>query len=82
MVGWAIEQGKAVTTQEGKQEVVEVKESLRGVFHGRSCQNWGLLLFFVKKVGLEIVIITPKNLVNQGNSHFHYLGAKNTYRCI
>ena len=75
MVGWAIEQGKTVIIQEGKQEVVKFNESLEGGgLHERSCQNWGPLLFFMKKVGLQIVI-----LVNQGNSHFHYLGAINTY---
>jgi len=58
MVGWAIQQEKNITSQEGKQELVELKDSIRGVFQGRCCHNWGLLLFFVKKVGLYIVIMT------------------------
>ena len=45
MVGWAIQQGKNITSQEGKQEVVELKDSIREVFQGRCCHNWGLLLF-------------------------------------
>jgi len=58
MVGWAIQQGKNITSQEGKQEVVELKDSIRGMFQGRSCHNWGLLLFFVKKVCLHIFTMT------------------------
>ncbi len=50
MIGWAIQQGKAVEAPEGREEVVAIKESLRGVYQGRSLQNWGLLLFFLKKV--------------------------------
>ena len=53
MVGWAIQQGKTVATTDGKEEVLELKESIRGIFQG---QNWALLLFFVKKVGLQIVV--------------------------
>ena len=56
MVGWAIQQGKTVATTDGKEEVLELKESIRGIFQGRNCQNWALLLFFVKEVGLQIVV--------------------------
>ena len=45
-----------MTTTDGKEEVLELKESIRGIFQGRNCQNWALLLFFVKKVGLQIVV--------------------------
>ena len=52
MVGWAISLGKAVSSTAGKKEVVEIKEMLRGTYNGRNLQNWSLLLFFLKKVGL------------------------------
>ena len=42
MIGWAIEQGKAV----------DIKYALRGVFMGRACQNWAVLLFLLKKVSV------------------------------
>ena len=50
MIGWAIHQGKAVAAPEGRDEIVAIKECLRGTYQGRSLQNWGLLLFFLKKV--------------------------------
>ena len=60
MVGWAIQQGKAVTDQEGRDEVVAIKDTLRGVYSGRSCQNWALLLFFgwlIKSGWSKIVLL-------------------------
>ena len=48
MIGWAIQQGKEV--MDGREEVLALKDALRGVFKGRDCQNWAILLFFVKKV--------------------------------
>ena len=48
VIGWAIQQGKAVEVPEGREEVVAIKESLCGVYQGRSMQNWGLLLFLKK----------------------------------
>ena len=48
MVGWAIEQGKTVIIQEGKQEVVKFKESLEGGGGGftKEAARIGALSFF------------------------------------
>ena len=51
MIGWAICQGTAVAAPEGREEVVAIMEGLRGLHQGRALKNWGLLLFFLKKVG-------------------------------
>ena len=51
MIGWAICQGTAVAAPDGKKEVAAIKEGLRGLHQGRTLKNWGLLLFFLKKVG-------------------------------
>ena len=51
MIGWAICQGTAVAAPEGSEEVVAIKEGLLGLHQGRALTNWGLLLFFLKKVG-------------------------------
>jgi len=40
MVGWAIQQRKAETTPEGKEELVELKESLRGCFKEEVAKTW------------------------------------------
>ena len=39
-------------SSEGKDAVVGLKESLRGLFSGRTCSNWAVLLFFTKQVCL------------------------------
>lgn len=50
LVGWAISQGKALLSKEGKEEITALKDALRAVLSGRTCQNWALLLFFVHQV--------------------------------
>ena len=40
-------------SKEGKEEIMGLKESLRGVFNGRTCQNWAVLLFYVKQVSFH-----------------------------
>ena len=50
MIGWAICQGTVVAAPEGREEVVAIMEGLHGLHQGRAL-NWGLLLFFLKKVG-------------------------------
>ncbi len=47
-VGWAIALGKQ--PKKLREEVLQVKDRLRGVFKGRNCKNWATLLFFLKKV--------------------------------
>ena len=54
-VGWAIQQGKAVEAPEGREDVMAIKESLQGIYQGRILQNWGLLLFFLKKVNINFI---------------------------
>lgn len=49
-VGWAISLGKELEAR--KAEVWELKDKLRGVVSGRNCKNWGVLLFFVKRVSV------------------------------
>ena len=51
MIGCAICQGTVVAAPAGIEAVVEIKEGLRGLHQGRALMNWGLLLFFLKKVG-------------------------------
>ena len=46
IVGWAIEQGKTVTIEEGKQEVVEFKESLGGGASRKKLPELGPSSFF------------------------------------
>ena len=54
-IGWAIAQGKALLSQQGRDEVLEIKEKLRGIYHGRSLQNWALLMFFLKRVRCHVL---------------------------
>ena len=49
-IGWVIQQGKSVASQEGRMEILAIKEKLRGLYHGRSLHNWSILLFFVQEV--------------------------------
>ena len=50
LIGWAIAQGKSLTSADGIRELLQSKEALRGLYQGRCCQNWALLLFFLKRV--------------------------------
>ena len=47
MLGWAIRLGKLLSSKDGRKEVKDLKDSLRGTFTGRSQTNWAILLFFV-----------------------------------
>ena len=49
-IGWAIKQRQVLLDDRGSSAVKELKERLRGIFHGRTCQNWAVLLFFLKEV--------------------------------
>lgn len=44
--GWAI----ALGNHNLREEVLVMKESLRGTMSGRKCKNWAILLYFLKKV--------------------------------
>jgi hypothetical protein len=50
MLGWEIRLGKLLSSKEGRKEVKDLKESLRGTFAGRSQANWAILFFLVKKL--------------------------------
>ena len=45
-IGWAIAQGKLLLSN--RDEIRELKKMTQ--LHGRSSQNWAILLFFVKQV--------------------------------
>ena len=49
LIGWAIVQGKSLTSADGIRELLQSKEALRRLYQGRCCQNWALLLFFSEK---------------------------------
>ncbi len=40
-----------------REEVLIVKDRLRGVFSERTCKNWATLLFFLKKVSIINIIL-------------------------
>ena len=44
-------------SREGKEDIMGLKESLRGVLSGRACQNWAIALFYVKQVSFPTGII-------------------------
>ena len=50
-IGWAIRTGKEL---EGKREITYFSQKFKGVFSGRICKNWAMLLFFVDKVSIII----------------------------
>ncbi len=50
LIGWAISQGEHLTSKDGTKEFLQLKDSLRNFKKGRSCTNWALLLFFLKRV--------------------------------
>ena len=52
VIGWVIQQGKIFDSQHGREEVMGIKETLKGVTSGRNCQNRAILLVFMKKVSL------------------------------
>ena len=37
-------------SREGKEDIMGLKDALRGVLNGRTCQNWAVLLLCVKQV--------------------------------
>ena len=47
-IGWAIQLGQRLPSC--RQDILDIKEKLRGVMSGRKIQNWGMILFFVKQV--------------------------------
>ena len=47
-IGWAIQLGQRLSSC--RQDILDIKEKLRGVMSGRKIQNWGMMLFFVKQV--------------------------------
>ena len=63
MLGWAIRLGKLLSSKDGRKEVKDLKESLRGTFTGRSQTNWAILLFFVKKVGCIYRVYTHTKII-------------------
>ncbi len=52
-IGWAIALGEKPKLL--REEVLVVKDRLRGQFKGRNCKNWATLLFFLKKVLVHFV---------------------------
>lgn len=54
-IGWAIEKGKDLMNS--KDVVTQMRKKLRSIFQGRSCNNWAILLFFVKQVCTALCII-------------------------
>jgi hypothetical protein len=63
MLGWEIRLGKLLSSKEGRKEVKDLKESLRGTFAGRSQANWAILFFLVKKVGCIYHVPILKSLL-------------------
>ena len=47
-IGWAISQGKLLMDE--RDALKDMKKRLQGTFHGRTCHNWAVLLFFVRQV--------------------------------
>ena len=41
-------------SREGKEDIMGLKDSLGVVFNGRACQNWALVLFFMKQVSFPL----------------------------
>lgn len=46
-IGWAISLGQRDNLRE---DVLAIKDKLRGVMGGRKCKNWAIILYFVKQV--------------------------------
>ncbi len=67
LIGWAIEQGESLKSTEILKELQQLKGVLRGVFEGRCCQNWALVMLFLKRVSA----MHANLLCHEGNGKTH-----------
>jgi len=51
-IGWAIKVGENL--DEKREEIRSFEEKLKGIFSGRHCKNWGILLYFLGKVSTSV----------------------------